>query len=154
MRRCIVVAAAFVLLSGCRGFDIVQTAVFSNEDGELVYVGYGRSKKPHSNTFMNPATGKETGFMSRLAVEVEMPDGEVFDAWQCMNFTKSGTMYRTDGGEWVFLANGFTCLVYRQNSDKSFREVFRGVLCDAPQADNPKDDKWRKLKKDSKGSWR
>ena len=155
-RVCIAAAAlAFAVLAGCRGFDIEQTAIFSNENGALIKVGYGRAEKPHVNTFVNPATQKKVDFPSRLAVEVTMPDGVTFDAWQCMNFNRSGTMYRVDNGKWMFHANGFSCFVYKQLDDGLLHEVFRGILCDSPNADRPgDDDKWRKLKKDAKGNWR
>ena len=156
LNRAAIAAAALALsaVAGCRGFDIVQTGVFVSELGAVVKVGYGRAEKPHNGAFINPATGKETDFSSRLVVEVEMPDGEAFTAWQTMNFTSTGTMYRTDNGKWMFHANGFTCLVYRQLDDGLLHEVYRGVLCDAPKTEGGGDDKWRKLKKDARGNWR
>ena len=149
-----IACVALALLAGCCSFEIVQNGVFVSELGAVVKVGYGRAEKPHSGTFVNPATGKKTEFLSRLAVEVEMPDGETFTAWQTMNFTSTGTMYRADNGKWMFHANGFTCLVYRQLDDGLLHEVYRGVLCDAPKTEGGDDDKWRELKKDAKGKWR
>ena len=92
-------------LSGCQSYDIVQSNIFSNDDGYAVRIDYGRSGSDHVNTFENPATGKETEFRSRLVVKVHLPDGDVFTAWQCMNFLRSGTMYKTDDGAWLVLVN-------------------------------------------------
>ena len=142
-------------LAGCQSYDIVQTNVFSNEDGDVVYVGYGRSDKDHVNTFRSPVTGATMPFKSKLLVKVELPDGDTFKAWQCMNFLQAGTMYKTDDEEWMFHANGFTCGIYHQSEDPTkYLEVYRGVICETPKSDYKPSDKWRKLKKDGKGRWR
>jgi hypothetical protein len=103
--------------------------VFSDEDGNLVAVDYGRSDKDHVNTFIAPTTGREMEFKSKLVVRAELPDGETFTAWQCMNFMPRGTMYKTDNGRWMLLANGFSCVVYRQAEDDSdkYREVYLSI---------------------------
>jgi hypothetical protein len=144
-----ILAAAMLVLAmqGCQSCSIVQANVFSDDDGAVVNVEYGRSEKDHVNTFVSPVSGEEMEFKSRLLVRVTMPDGESFKAWQCMNFLSSGTMYKTDNGEWMFLATGFTCMVFRQQEDDGtkYREVYRGVLCESPKVETEKDDKWRTL---------
>ena len=103
----------------------------------------------------DPATGKEVEFKSKLVVRVELPDGDSFTAWQCMNFMQSGTMYKTDNDKWQILVNGFTCRIYLRVDDGSgrYREVYRGILCESPKEEKKPDTKWRSLKKDSKGRW-
>ena len=120
----------------------------------MVTVGYGSAEKPHTNTYVNPFTKQEMEFKSNLGVEVELPDGDSFVAWRCMNFERSGTMYRTDNGRWMFHANGFTSSIYERRPDGGYNLVFNGVLCEAPKSDCTGDDKWRKMKKDAKGKWR
>jgi len=132
--RLVVVCCLFALV-GCNSYDIMQTSHFANDDAEILRVDYGYAERDHVNTFVSPANGQELEFHSRLVVEVTLPDGEDFTAWQCMNFGGNGTMYRTDDGEWFFLASGFTCKVARQDEDdpKRYNEVFRGVLCNRPE---------------------
>ena len=145
----VAVSAALLALSGCQSYEIVQRNVFSDEDGNLVAVDYGRSDKDHVNTFVVPTTGKEMEFKSKLVVKASLPDGESFTAWQCMNFMRRGTMYKTDDDRWMLLANGFSCVVFRQAEDdpESYREVYRGVLCDTPDIgrSNAKDSRWRTI---------
>ena len=141
-----IAAAAALVLAGCQSYEIVQRNVFSDEDGNLVAVDYGRSEKAHVNTFVAPMTGKEMEFKSKLVVRAELPDGETFTAWQCMNFMRRGTMYKTDNGRWMLLADGFSCVVFRQAEDDpdNYREVYRGVLCDTPDigVSKEKDSRW------------
>ena len=141
-----IAAAAALALAGCQSYEIVQRNVFSDEDGNLVAVDYGRSEKAHVNTFVAPMTGKEMEFKSKLVVRAELPDGETFTAWQCMNFMRRGTMYKTDNGRWMLLADGVSCVVFRQVEDDSdnYREVYRGVLCDTPDigVSKGKDSRW------------
>ena len=141
-----IAAAAALVLAGCQSYEIVQRNVFSDEDGNLVAVDYGRSEKAHVNTFVAPMTGKEMEFKSKLVVRAELPDGETFTAWQCMNFMSRGTMYKTDNGRWMLLADGFSCVVFRQVEDNpdNYREVYRGVLCDTPDigVSKEKDSRW------------
>ena len=112
---------ALAAVAGCQSYTIVQRNIFSDEDGFL------------------------TTFKSKLVVEVDLPDGESFKAWQCMNFQSRGTMYKTDNGRWQILVNGFTCIVYRQSEDdeSAYRPVYRGVLCDTPHIDVKKDERWK-----------
>ena len=79
-------AVAEVLFSGCQSYRLVQRNVFADDDGHVIVVDYGRSEKEHVNTFVSPVTGKEMEFRSKLVVEVQLPDGDTFKAWQCMNF--------------------------------------------------------------------
>ena len=143
----IMAVAAALSLAGCQSYEVVQRNVFSDEDGNLVAVDYGRSEKDHVNTFVAPLTGREMEFKSKLVVRAELPDGETFTAWQCMNFLRRGTMYKTDNGRWMLLANGFSCVVYRQSDGdpESYREVYRGVLCDTPDIGKKKakDERWK-----------
>ncbi len=136
---------AIMALAGCQSYRIVQKNVFSDEDGYLVTVNYGIAEREHVNTFVSPMTGKEMDFKSKLVVEVDLPDGDSFRAWQCMNYQTRGTMYRTDNGRWQILVNGFTCFVYRQSKENpaAYAPVYRGVLCDTPQMDVQKDDRWK-----------
>ena len=147
MKQIITAIAVMAAAVGCRSYDIVQSNIFSDDDGNVVRIDYGRSGSEHVNTFVNPATGKETEFRSKLVVEVTLPDGEDFTAWQCMNFLARGTMYKTDSEEWMLLANGFSCTVYRQTEEDETRylEVYRGVLCDTPDAKSgrKRDERWK-----------
>ena len=155
LQICAVVAATMFAVVGCQSYEVVQTNIFSSDEGHVVTVAYGRSESYHVNTFHNPATGKEVEFKSKLVVRVELPDGDSFTAWQCMNFMQSGTMYKTDNDKWQILVNGFTCRIYLRVDDGSgrYREVYRGILCESPKEEKKPDTKWRSLKKDSKGRW-
>ena len=143
------VLMAVATLAGCQSYEVVQRNVFSDEDGNIVSVDYGRSERDHVNTFVAPLTGKEMEFRSKLVVRAELPDGETFTAWQCMNFLRRGTMYRTDDRRWMLLANGFSCSVYARDgdSDGDYREVYRGVLCDTPDigSRSGKDSRWKTI---------
>lgn len=173
-----VTASALLLaLAGCHSYRIVQTNVFSDEDGNLVRVSYGKSDTDHVNTFIAPSNGKEMEFKSKLMVKVIVPEitrvykskpdagGKIvrrtetlcgedsFVAWQCMNFLSSGTMYKTDDEEWIVYVNGFTCALYLQTKELETRylEVYRGVLCDTPEAKGVrKNDKVRDLPRQDK----
>ena len=146
---CVVFLALAV---GCQSYTIVQKNVFADDDGNVVTVEYGRSERDHVNTFVAPTTGREMEFRSKLVVRAELPDGTRFKAWQCMNFLARGTMYKTDNGRWMLLANGFSCTVYRQDDENETRyaEVFRGVLCDTPDvgARREKDGRWKTVPSD------
>ncbi len=139
--------ALLLSLAGCNSYRIVQKNVFSNEDGYLVSIDYGVADKDHVNTFVSPMTGEELEFKSKLLILAELPDGEAFKAWQCMNFQPRGTMYQTDNEEWKVLVNGFTCIVYAQNkeNERHYDIVYRGVLCETPKIDVKKDERWRTI---------
>lgn len=144
----VLAAVGLGLTVGCQSYTIVQRNVFADEDGNLVIVDYGRSDDYHCNTFVSPATGREMEFKSKLVVKVQLPDGDTIKAWQCMNFLRHGTMYRTDNEEWMVLAGGFTCIIYQREEfgdEVRYREVFRGVHCDSPEIEVEKNDNWRKI---------
>ena len=146
--------AAGMLAVGCQSYTIVQTNMFSDEDGNIVQVDYGRSESDHVNTFVAPNTGKEMEFKSKLVVVVRLPDDETFKAWQCMNFLASGTMYKTDNERWMAHMNGFSCSIYRQlATDRTrYEEVYRGVMCDVAERERPKkDERWKTMKKTDEG---
>lgn len=153
MRVCTILAlaAAAALAAGCGSYSIVQSNVFVDEDGNVVTVEYGRGERNHVNTFISPTTGKEMEFKSKLVVRAELPDGDTFTAWQCMNFLARGTMYRTDNERWMLLADGFSCVIYRRTEDETrYLEVYRGVLCDTPgEIKAWKDGRWKVLPNDS-----
>ena len=134
-----------LLLLGCQSYTIVQRNVFADDDGRVIVVDYGRSDSDHHNTFVSPVTGKKMDFHSRLVVKVLLPDGDTIKAWQCMNFLPRGTMYMTDNEEWKVLANGFSCTIYHRTGEeppKDYLEVFRGVICDTPEMEVKKDERW------------
>jgi hypothetical protein len=154
--RRVFAAAALAFAAGCQSYDIVQANIFSDDDGNIVRVEYGRGEKHHVNTFVSPVTGEEMEFKSKLMVRVQLPDGRSFRAWQCMNFLSSGTMYKTDDGEWMFLASGFTCAVFANagGDGGDYLEVYRGVLCESPRVDAPKNDKWKTLPRTQGTRWK
>ena len=144
---CAFAVACLAAVSGCQSYEVVQRNVFSDEDGNLVYVDYGRSDKDHVNTFTVPHTGKVMDFKSKLVVRATLPDETTFTAWQCMNFLPRGTMYKTDDERWMLLANGFSCTVYRQAEDDAanYIDVYRGVLCETPEIGKgvKRDERWK-----------
>jgi len=142
------VVAAFALLAGCNSYRTTQTSYFVDDDGAIVRVDYGRAEKDHVNSFVSPANGAELEFRSKLVVDVRLPDGDDFTAWQCMNFGGNGTMYKSDDEEWYFLASGFTCKVAQKDATfaSGYRNVFQGVLCNTPVKVPEKDARWRKFK--------
>ena len=148
--------AVLALAAGCQSYTIVQKNVFADDDGNVAVVEYGRSESDHVNTFVSPVTGKEMEFKSRLVVRARTPGGERFTAWQCMNFLSRGTMYKTDNGRWMVLANGFSCTIYRQTEEDEtkYAEVFRGVLCDTPGAAAKKDERWKTVRPASSREYR
>ena len=138
--------AAALLFAGCQSYAIVQRNMFADDRGNLVVVDYGRSESDHVNTYKSPVNGEELEFKSKLMVRAELPDGDSFKAWQCMNFLPYGTMYRSDNERWMLHANGFTCVIYRQTEEDETRylEVYRGVLCDIDKDVRvKKDDRWK-----------
>ena len=148
--RILAIVAALLSVAGCNSYRVVQTNVFSDEDGRIVSVDYARAEKDHANTFVSPVTNKEMEFKSKLLVKVVLPDGDGFTAWQCMNFSRNGTMYKTDNGKYMFLAGGFSCIVYSRVNESDYTEIYRGVLCESPEAAKG-DDKWRMVKPQKKG---
>lgn len=146
--RIILPLVGLLVLAGCQSYTVVQRNVFADDDGNIVSVDYGRSEKDHVNTFRSPVTGDEMEFRSKLVVVAELPDGDSFKAWQCMNYLPYGTMYKTDSEEWMLLANGFSCTIYRQDErdETRYREVYRGVLCDIDRnVKVERNEKWKEV---------
>ena len=145
-------------LAGCQSYEIVQSNIFSDDVGNVVRISYGRSNKDHVNTFRSPKNGAEMEFRSRLVVDVVLPDGEKFTAWQCMNFNQTGTMYKTDDEDWLVLVGGFACAVFTHDpipaDPERYREIYRGILCESPKSDYKPNPKWRDLKWSPDGKWK
>ena len=127
---------AALVLAGCASFDPMQTSLFTDENGNIVSVDYGRSKKDHESKFTAPS-GKVMTMKSKLAVRVTLPDGTDFVAWECMNPLSSGTMYRTNNEKWMYHANGITCQVFSKTVNPEGKEdyllVFEGMICEGPK---------------------
>ena len=127
---------AALVMAGCASFDPMQTSLFTDENGNVVSVDYGRSKKDHESKFTAPS-GKVMTMKSKLAVKVTLPDGTDFVAWECMNPLPSGTMYRTSNEKWMYHANGITCQVFSKALNPDGKEdyllVFEGVICEGPK---------------------
>ena len=152
----ITLAAALLLQVGCQSYEIIQRLIFADDDGNVVIVDYGRSESEHCNTFISPANGKEMEFHSKHMVKVQLPDGDDFKAWECMSFLPpaTGTMYKTDNEEWKVLANGFSFSIYHRTGEpapRDYLEVYRGVVCDIPEREVKKNDKWRDVTNEGKG---
>ncbi len=128
-----VLAAVF---AGCESFTPQQTSMFTDEDGNIISVDYGRSKKDHESKFTAP-NGKVLTMKSKLGVRVTLPDGDDFTGWECMNTLQSGTMYRSDDEEWMYHANGITCTVFHKAVNPQGKEdyliVFDGIICEGPK---------------------
>ena len=134
------------LLQGCQSYTVVQRNVFVDDRGNAVAVEYGRSERDHVNTYKSPVNGEKLEFRSKLVVLAELPDGDGFKAWQCMNYLPYGTMYKSDNEEWMLHANGFSCTIYRQTEEDEtkYLEIFRGVLCDIDKdVKAERNDKWK-----------
>ena len=158
LKRTIFAALILSVFSGCYSYRIVQNNVFSDEDGNLVQISYGKADKDHVNTFISPSNNKKMEFKSKLMVKVIVPEikrvykdrsvdgmkierrierlckADSFIAWQCMNNLPVGTMYKTDDERWIVYVNGFTSALYLQTEedDTRYLEVYKGVLCDTP----------------------
>ena len=144
---CLLAAA---LLQGCQSYAVVQRNVFVDDRGNAVAVEYGRSERDHVNTYKSPVNGEELEFKSKLVVLAELPDGDGFKAWQCMNYLPYGTMYKSDNERWMLHANGFSCTIYRQTEEDrtKYLEVFRGVLCDIDKdVKGVRDERWKPVVK-------
>jgi hypothetical protein len=160
MKTILFLQRAFALLAvvsvlGCQSYEIRQTCIFSDDAGRVVSVDYCKAQKPHTSTFINPATGKEVDFKSSLLVTVERDWGESFTAWQSMNLNKmGGALYKSDNGRWMLHTMGYTCVISERKNDGLYHTFYRGVLCESPKRVDAGEDKWRKMKKDAKGRWR
>ena len=122
-------AAAFVIVAGCNTITSVQTMHFVDDNGNIVKVDYKRSEKEHVGKCKSPMNGAEMDFRTKLLVDVTMPDGFEFSAWQTLNVLPSGTMYRSDDERWLFHARGITSSVYERTIDKTdYKLVYEGVM--------------------------
>lgn len=131
--KLIAACVATLLCAGCASFHATQVVRFVDDDGRFATVTYGYGDEDHATTFISPANGREVELKSRLRVKVAMDDGPSFTAYQCMNMLGSGTMYKTDNDRWMYLANGFTCMLFEFDAARDdYRVVFRGVLCQTP----------------------
>jgi hypothetical protein len=129
----VLAACSALFFAGCTSFHVMQTVRFVDDDGRFVSVQYGVGDEDHVTTFVSPVNGKEIELKSKLRVRVRLDDGTSFTGFQCMNMLQSGTMYKTDDGEWMFLANGFTCMVFEYDKERrDHRVVFRGALAQPP----------------------
>ena len=121
----------FILLAlvGCNTFTPTQTSGFLDDDGNYISVKYGKLKEPYRTEFVSPYNGKALEMKSKLAVEVTLPSGEVFRGYQCMNLLRTGTMYKSVNGKWLYHANGTSCSVYLINdAGNDYLHVFNGTL--------------------------
>ncbi len=136
MRKIILLAAFAASFAGCVPFTAQQTSLFTDENGNIVSVDYGRSKNDHESKFTAP-NGKVLTMKSKLGVRVTLPDGDEFVGWECMNPLQTGTMYRSDDEEWMYHANGITCTVFKKavnpNGKEDYLLVFEGIICEGPK---------------------
>lgn len=127
--------AAFAL-AGCSSFTPMQTSLFTDEDGNIISVEYGRSKNDHETKF-TALNGTVMTMKSKLAVRVTLPDGDDFVAWECMNTLQTGTMYRSDNERWMYHANGISCRVFESainpEGKSDYLLVFEGIICEGPK---------------------
>ena len=123
-------------LSGCTSFVPLQSSMFTDENGNIVCVDYGRDRDEHESKFTAP-NGKEMTMKSRLKVRVTLSDGTEFLAWECMNPLPTGTMYRTNNEKWMYHANGISCRVFRETVNpqgvRDYLVVFEGIICEGPK---------------------
>ena len=127
---------AALVLAGCASFTPMQTSLFTDEDGNVISVDYGRAEKDHESKFTAP-NGKVMTMKSKLAVKVTLPDGTDFVAWECMNTLPSGTMYKSDNEKWMYHANGITCQVFTASVNPEGKNdyllIFEGIICEGPK---------------------
>ncbi len=131
--------ALAALLAGCVSFTPQQTSMFTDENGNIVSVEYGRSDKDHESKFTAP-NGRVMTMKSKLGVKVVLPDGDDFVGWECMNPLRTGTMYRSDNEKWMYHANGISCRVYKETlnprGERDYLVVFEGIICEGPKKGN------------------
>jgi len=136
MRSARVFLCCFVtaVLAGCASFHETQMVQFVDDDGRFLSVVYGYGDEDHATKWTSPINGNVVELKSKLRVKVRMEGGPRFTAYQCMNTLGSGTMYKTDNGRWMFLANGFTCAMFEWDPrQQDYRYMFEGVLCQTPK---------------------
>ncbi len=123
----LVFAVLAIAFAGCVSFTPQQTSLFTDEDGNLVSVEYGRSKSDHESKFTSP-NGKVLTMKSKLGVRVTLPDGDDFMGWECMNPLRSGTMYRSNNEKWMYHANGISCTVFKKALNPQGKEDYLVVF--------------------------
>ena len=139
IKTAIFASALAILASGCNTFRASQDNLFLDEEGNVLTVTYGRLDKKHKSVFKSPVPGdgREFETESNLAVKVTLPgpNGKNLKLYECINLLPTGTMYMTDDTEWLYLANGFSCTVYKKNQDGSDYDTwYQGILCERPSA--------------------
>ncbi len=131
-RITLVFAVLAAVLAGCVSFTTNQSFLFTDEDGNLIRVDYGSSKRAHTSNFTAP-NGKVFASSTSTGVRVTLPDGERFVAWNCLNPLTQGAMYRSDDEEWMYLANGATCTVFQKAVNPEGKDdyliIFEGIVC-------------------------
>ena len=136
LKQIFAAGAMAAAIAGCASFTPMQTSLFTDEEGNLITVEYGNTKNPRESKFTAP-NGKVMTMKSRLAVDVTLPDGTDFFAWECMNTLPSGTMYRSGNEKWMFHANGITCEVFEKTVNPQGQDdyllVFEGIICEGPK---------------------
>ena len=118
------------LLAGCATwtFTPIRTSRFVSENGDYLYVDYGREEQgEHESKYVAP-NGLELPFRTKLKVRVTVPDGRRFVAWQVMS--PRGVLYKTDDGRWEYYQEGTGCVVGERSGDGEGYDLrFQGVLC-------------------------
>ena len=106
--------ALCALVAGCATwtFAPVRSARFVSENGDYLYVDYGREE--HESTFVAPS-GVSLPFKTKLKVRVTAPDGRRFVAWQVMS--PRGVLYKTDNEHWEYYEEGTGCILAERASD-------------------------------------
>ena len=141
MKRPNLAIAAFALLAlaGCTSFKPLQSSLFTDENGNIVSVDYGRDAKDHESKFVAP-NGKVMTMKTKLKVRVTLTDGTEFLAWECMNPLPTGTMYRSNNEKWMYHANGISCRVFKEDvnpqGEKDYLVVFEGIICEGPKRES------------------
>ena len=133
----LILTCVALLVSGCATwtFSPIRSARFVSENGDYLYVDYGREE--HESTFTAPS-GLELPFRTKLKVRVTAPDGRRFVAWQVMS--PRGVLYKTDNGQWEYYEEGTGCILAElADSGDSYEMRFQGVLC--ANLKEPKDEK-------------
>ena len=129
-------SSVVLLLAGCTTFKPTQSSMFTDEEGNVIVVDYGRDRKDHESTYTAP-NGKVMTMKSKLKVRVTLPDGTDFLAWECMNEMPTGTMYRSNNRKFMFHANGISCRVFEKAVNPQGQEdyllIFEGLICEGPK---------------------
>jgi len=131
------IIALCAMVVGCATwtFSPIRSARFVSENGDYLYVDYGREE--HESTFTAPS-GITLPFKTKLKVRVKAPDGRRFVAWQVMS--PRGVLYKTDDGQWEYYEEGTGCvLAVRATDGDGYEMLFQGVLC--ANLKEPQDDK-------------